>query len=68
MQIGMSLEPAQREVAEDGSDDGNGFKNIGGLTPAFRPVPLEPIHSVKNQALPRKIFRRGFLSSNEMIF
>jgi len=46
MRASMSLEPAQREVAEDGSDDGNGVKKSCGHAPAFTPAPLEPLHSV----------------------
>jgi hypothetical protein len=40
MKISMSLEPAQREVAENGSDDGNRVKKTSGHAPATRLVLL----------------------------
>jgi len=52
MRASMSLEPAQREVGEDGSDDGNGVKKSCGQAPAVTPASLAPVHSVETQALP----------------
>ena len=59
----MSLEPAQREVAEDGSDDGNGVKKAAAMRPHSR-LPHSNLFIQSNPKLYPKGFSGGvFLSS-----
>ena len=65
MKISMSLEPAQREVAEIGSDDGNRVKKTSGHAPAIRLVLLNLY--IQSKLKPRREGFPGgaFLSSND---